>query len=123
VARTNPITRSQEVFTSKIRTAVAVAVSGACLTAAAALPAASQAQYNNFGILNSAEGYKLKTNSNTGPGCQPLFPVGGSGVPTGPIPPSSKITSPTTAGAVTSAQQEVQTTVGPATGVQVCEAG
>jgi hypothetical protein len=110
-------------LTNKLRNISIAGVTTLALASTAAVPAVSQAQENNFAFLRSSEGLQLKTNPGTGPGCQPLFPVGGGGAPSGPIPLRSRITSVSGATQVTSAQQEVQSTAGSAMGLQVCEAG
>lgn len=107
---------------SKLRNISIGGLTAATLAASAAVPAASQALVNNFGILHSSEGFQLKAGPATGPGCQPLFPVSNP-TPPNPVPPTSKVTSVGGAQQVASAQQEVQSAVGPATGLQVCEAG
>ena len=105
-------------LTTKIRTTVVTIVATGGLAAASALPAISQAQYNNFGYLKSSEAFKLKTQGNEMP-CQPTFPVENPGIPT-PVGPGG---SRTLAGAVAviNAQMEVQSTVGPLE-QQTCEA-
>jgi len=78
-------------ISTKIRTTVITLVAAASITGTAIVPAVSQAQYNNFGFLNSAEGYKLKTQGSSMP-CQPETQVELTGLGVGGLPSSSVAT-------------------------------
>jgi hypothetical protein len=113
VVQTNPAQQeAHEMLSTKIRTTIVALVAAGSITAASLAPAVSLAQTNNFAFLHSAEGYKLKTQGNYMP-CQPLSPVEGSGVPTGPLPVGGGPVTRAGATAVTNAQQETRTTLGP----------
>lgn len=105
---------------TKARTTIITLVASLSFAAATVAPAVSQAQRNNFAFLKSSEAYKLKTQGNNMP-CQPLMPVEGPGVPTGPLPAGGGTLTRVGAIAVQNAQQETNTLVGPL-GTQTCDA-
>jgi hypothetical protein len=92
-----------EMLANKIRTAIVTLVASGSIVATAAVPAVSQAQYNNFGLLKGSEGYKLKKQGSHMP-CQPTesrrgvgglenldgVPEGLSGVAVGPLEPTGQ---------------------------------
>jgi hypothetical protein len=78
-------------LSTRIRTTIVTLVAAASITGTAIVPAVSQAQYNNFGFLNSAEGYKLKTQGSSMP-CQPETQVEVTGLGIGGAPSSSPVT-------------------------------
>jgi hypothetical protein len=106
--------------TNKIRTTLLTLIATAGFTGAAIAPAASQAQYNNFGFLKSAEGYKLKTQGGYMP-CQPLNPVESPGLPSGPLPVGGAPVTKAGASAVSNAQLETKSTLSPLE-TQTCDA-